>query len=82
MKKFSTGGLEGVLPQPVFRILGVAFLPELEVELVFAGEGVDGAEDLTGLDFFAGLDGDRLQFAVEGEIGTVLDQDALVVAGE
>ena len=73
-------GRKEPLPEPVFGVLRRAFLPQLEVELILAGDGVHGTEYLPGLHLLAGLDGNGLKLAVEGEIGAVLDEDALVVA--
>ena len=65
--------------QPFFRVLRRTLFPELEMQLVLTGNGVDGPDDLAGPDLFPGLHGYGFQLAVEGEIGAVLDEHALVV---
>ena len=52
------------------------------MELGLAADRVDGPEGSPGPDFLAAFDRNVFHLAVEGEIFTVLDKDALVVSGD
>ena len=52
----------------------------MEVEGGLAADGVDGADDLAGLDLVAGGDVDAAEAAIESEIASMAHEDALVIA--
>ena len=67
--------------QPEFGILGTALLPEFEVHPGLSVDGADRSEGLAGPDLVARLDGDAGHTAVQRHVFSVLDEDALIVAG-
>ena len=71
-----------LVSEPAFGILGRGTLPQFEVEKVLSAYAVHRAHHLAGSDTLANFYRHALELAVEGEICAMVNQDALVVAGQ